>query len=166
MKLSEQDRKMQELLREFDKELFKYTGQIPWLVSGIFSLIALALGAIPVDECNFSTLIIMVYITVMLVVFILFPYEACNDFGTNKKKTDNVYNKLKYIPLGRKNYIHVRMGYLFRYLWKLCAIELVIHIIISLASRSFNIVDYLYVVGFMFVIPLALGFVKLIFTNK
>ena len=36
-------------LREFDKELFSYTGQIAWLLPGLFSFVVLGLMCIPVS---------------------------------------------------------------------------------------------------------------------
>jgi hypothetical protein len=161
MKLSEQDRKQQELLKEFDKELFTYTGQIAWFLPGMISFIVLILGAIPVSENSRFSILYMIYLVAFLVIYILFPYEYCNEFLKRQKKTDIIYNKLKYIPISRKNFICVRMEYLFKYLWKLCLIELVIHVIISIASRSFHVVDYIYVVVFMFVLPMAFGWFKL-----
>jgi hypothetical protein len=160
MHFSEQDRKQQELLKELDKELFTYTGQIPWLLPGIFSFISIVLGAIPINEDLKLSILEMVYMMCMLVLSVLSPYMACNEFGLKKKKTDVIYNKIKYIPVSRKNFIYVRMEYLFKYLWKLCAIELFIHIIISIAGRVYTVNDYLYVVFFMFVFPMALGWVS------
>jgi hypothetical protein len=162
MKLSKKDIEQQNLIKEFDKELFTYTGQIAWFLPGIISFIVLILGAIPVSENSRFSILYMIYLMFFLVICILFPYEHCNDFFKRQKKTDIIYNKLKYIPISRKNFICVRMEYLFKYLWKLCLIELAIHVIISIASRSFNIVDYIYVVVFMFILPMAIGWFKLI----
>ncbi|MDE6064092.1 MAG: hypothetical protein K2G20_05865, partial [Lachnospiraceae bacterium] len=46
----EREKEERARIREFDKDLFSYTGQIAWFLSGLFSFILLILMVIPVQE--------------------------------------------------------------------------------------------------------------------
>lgn len=161
----QQDKRERELLRAFDKELFSYTGQIAWLLPGIFSFCALIMAAIPVSEFEKGDPVVFwgsLYIASVLASVVLMPYIWSNDsFTRRNSKRDRTYNMLRYLPLARKNYIYVRMGYLFRFLWKLTAASFLIQGIVAIAIKEFHIENFLYVIFSFLMIPLLVGWLNL-----
>ena len=138
---NEMDKKQQELLKHFDKEMFTYTGQVAWLLPGIFSFISLILACIP-----FSTYgeldILMVYplaVNAFIADFVLMPYEWCTESFTPRKKMDQVSLIFEYIPISKKNYKRVRMEYLFQFFWKLTVIALVLQGLVSAFRKCFGL---------------------------
>ncbi len=148
-------------IREFDKELFSYTGQVPWVLPGIFSFVLIVLMAVPVQEIVHDATVIWLNVFTIAIwgtFYVLLPYVNVTDFLTPKKKTSATYSKLKYLPVSKKQYRRVRMEYLFRYLWKQALIGLVVQCAVAAAVlRSVTVWNVLYVVGFLLVFPLLLG---------
>ena len=44
------EKQQRNVIREFDKELFTYTGQVAWFMPGIISFLLICLMAIPFQE--------------------------------------------------------------------------------------------------------------------
>lgn len=162
MKMNKTYKEQELIIEEFDEKLFSYTGQIAWFLPGIFSFCSIALGAIPFSEFDKSDrelILIMCYLVCMITYFVLQPYLWCNGFGNKlNAKSDSIYKVLKHIPVSKRIFISSRMKYLFRYIWKLAAIVMVIRLIVDLVSKSFLIVNYLYVILCYFVIPMLVGY--------
>lgn len=153
-------------LREFDKELFSYTGQIAWLVPGIFSFAVLGLMCIPVQEAGSGDSypgIVTLMSGILISCFVLQPYVNSTDtFERSKNSRNRTYDKLKYLPLSRKQYISVRMGYLFRYLWKLTLAGGAVQCIFAAVDLGrVEPVNVAYAVGVLLLIPLVSGWILL-----
>lgn len=166
MNQKENERKQRKLLREFDKELFTYTGQLAWFLSGMFSFICLVLQAIPVQELQNDNTNIWLSIC-MFIVWISFsvlsPYINMTEAFTPYQRRNKTYDKLKYLPVSRKQYRIVRMGYLFRYIWKLAAAGLAVQCIFAMAIVKYlDIWNIIYVAAIMFVLPLLAGWLMLL----
>lgn len=152
-------------LREFDKELFSYTGQIAWLLPGIFSFIVLILMCIPVQEIEKGDHLVWItaFVGIWISYGILLPYINITDtFERQKNNRNRTYDKLKYLPVSGKQYIIVRMGYLFRFVWKLTAAGTAAQCIFAaVGAGGAELVNVAYAVGVLMIIPLAAGWLQL-----
>lgn len=78
----EREKEERARIREFDKELFSYTGQIAWFLPGLFSFILLVMVAIPVQELELNDKMLWM-IDFMLAgwvsYFVLLPYVNVTD---------------------------------------------------------------------------------------
>lgn len=153
-------------LREFDKELFSYTGQLAWFLPGFFSFAALGLMCIPVQEIGRedSSLWMVVLVSCIWIPFlVLQPYVNVTDtFERPKNNRNRTYDKLKYLPVSRKQYIIVRMGYLFRYVWKLTLIGVAVQCLCAaLSPGGVGLINVTYAAGVLMIMPLAAGWIQL-----
>lgn len=166
MNQKESEKKQRELLRAFDQELFTYTGQIAWFIPGILSFILLILLAIPLQEFQNDDSTVILYICLFIILipyFVLLPYTDTIDTLTPHQKRNKTYNKLKYLPVSKKQYKRVRMEYLFRFFWKFAIAGLAVQCIFALAvTKSFSLWNVLYIAAVSFVLPLISGWLMLI----
>ena len=94
---------------------------------------------------------------------VLSPYINMTEPFTPYQRRNKTYDKLKYLPVSRKQYRIVRMGYLFRYIWKLAAAGLAVQCIFAMAIvKYFDIWNIIYVAAIMFVLPLLAGWLMLL----
>lgn len=164
MTQKENEERQRELLKAFDKELFSYTGQIAWFLPALFSFILLGIMCIPFQEIKNEGSIISapIMLTLFTAFYVLAPYVYSNDSFTPQQPKSPTYGKLKYLPISKKQYIFVRMGYVYRYFKRLTIIGLVLHCIISmLAYHTLTLENILYVLIILFLLPLAMGFIQL-----
>lgn len=165
MILKENKKKQRECVQKFDKELFTYTGQIAWFPVAIFSFICLVLQAIPVQELQNGSLNIWLSICIFSIwipYFVVLPYVNMTDALTPYQRKNKTYDKLKYLPVSKKQYRIVRMRYLFRYLWKLTVAGLAVQCTFSLAVIKYlDVWNILYVVAILFALPLVIGWLML-----
>jgi len=165
MNQKENEMKQRELLREFDKELFTYTGQISWFLSGIFSFISLCLLAIPMQEVitgNENLWTTSCMCAIWIPYSVLLPYINMTDAFTPHQKHNRTYDKLKYLPVSKKQYRIVRMEYLFRYIWKLTIVGLVVQCSFTIITvGSVSVWNIVYVAAILFVLPLFCGWILL-----
>lgn len=153
-------------LREFDKELFSYTGQIAWLLPGLFTFVVLGLMCIPIQEAGSGDSYpgIVTFLSGLWISFcVLQPYVNVTDtFERPKNNRSRTYDKLKFLPVSRKQYISVRMGYLFRYLWKLTLAGGAVQCIFAAVDLGrVEPVNVAYAVGVLLLIPLVSGWIQL-----
>lgn len=153
-------------IREFDKELFSYTGQIAWLLPGIFSFIAMILMFIPVQEMGSGDRFLYLQVpisTIWISIFILQPYLFTTEpFAGSRQKIRRTYNKLKYLPVSKKQYDLVRLGYLFRYTWKLTAVGMLIQCLSAVLLAGYmDIRNILYTTAVLFVTPMLAGWLQI-----
>lgn len=157
-------------LREFDRELFSYTGQIAWLLPGLFSFLLLILMGIPVQEIEREDGALW-WSVFMLVIcntfFVLQPYINITDtFERQSGRHNRTYDKLKYLPVSRRQYIAVRMGYLFRFTWKIALAGTVIQCIFAaVALGSVDFINVVYAAAALLLVPLAVGWLLLAFAG-
>lgn len=161
--MRERGNNIKQKIMEFDSELFTYTGVLAWFLPGLFSFLAIILGSVPYSsyEKGESVQYILIYFTAMISYFVLMPYQWASGFE-HKDADDNIYKILGYMPVPARDYILVRMKYVFRYFWKLTAVMTAIQIIISVVSKSFAIENYLFVILCFMIIPMISGGIELL----
>lgn len=124
MKKNNNEIRQRELIKAFDKELFSYTGQVAWFVPALLSFFLLILMIIPyqewAEEHNF--LWFTIYFPMLISYLVLLPYVNTTDALSPQQKKNRTYDKLKYLPISKKQYIFARMEYLFRYFSRLTII--------------------------------------------
>jgi len=166
MNQKENEVKQRESLREFDKELFTYPGQIARFLACIFSFLSLILLAIPVQEILEDGKYILTSIIMFVIwtsYFILLPYINMTDAFTPHQKRNKTYDKLKYLPVSKKQYRIVRMEYLFRFVWKLTTAGLIVQCIFTMAiTGCISVWNVVYVAAVLFVLPLLIGWLLLL----
>lgn len=141
-----EDKKQQEKLIRFDRELRESTGQITWFVSGIFAVVTLMMGLLiiyDVGENRKDTvwmLLCYVCMAVWMAAFVLSPYcWSTESFSQKNQNTDAVNEILRYVPLEKKNYVCVRMQHLWRFVWKFAVVAMMIVMVIMGVRRVFAI---------------------------
>ena len=141
-----EDKKQQEKLISFDRELRESTRQITWFVSGIFAIVTLMLGLLILYDAGETMkdiawmILSYVCMAVWMVAFVLSPYcWSTESFSQRNKKTDAVNEILRYVPLVRKNYVCVRMQHLWRFVRKFALVGMVIVLVIMGVWRVFAI---------------------------
>ncbi len=160
MTRKEEAKRQRELLRAFDKELFSYTGQLAWFIPALFSFLLLIYLFIPVQETmDDMTLAIWVptYFTLMIAYFVLHPYILIQDSASANKKVQPTHLKLRYLPVSKRQYRIVRMGYLFRFFWKLGLAGTIIQCGMALLTHTFGIANILYCIAIFGVLPMLVG---------
>lgn len=165
MNQKDNEKFQRELLRAFDKELFSYTGQIAWFLPAIFSFMLLVIMCIPFQEIKNEGSIIGItgMLTLFTAFYVLAPYIFSNDSFTPQQPKSPTYEKLKYLPISKKQYIFVRMEYVFRFFRRLTIIALILHCSISVfAYHTITIENILYILVILLVLPLAVSLFNLI----
>jgi len=164
MNQKEKQLQQRQQIREFDTELFSYTGQIAWFIPSIFSFIAFILASIPIQEIEKEDRIFLLFsflLMIWLSYFVLLPYLHTTDAFTPQKKQNRTYDKLKYLPVSKKQYNIVRMEHLFHYIWKFAVIALILQCIFSLLIvKNIGLLNILYIIGMFFLLPLLIGFMQ------
>ena len=126
----------------------------------------MGLMCIPVQEIRSEDnyLGVMAFmVCVLLPYFILLPYINITDaFERPKNNRNMTYDKLKYLPVSRKQYILVRMGYLFRYMWKLALAGGAVQCIFAIGEMGrVELVNIAYAAGVLLLMPLAVGWIQM-----
>ena len=137
-------------LREFDKELFSYTGQIAWFLSGLFAFAVLGLMCTPVQEAGSGDSYpgIVTFLSGIWISWsVLQPYVNVTDtFERPKNNRSRTYDKLKYLPVSRK--LTLAGG--------------AVQCIFTAADLGrVEPVNVAYAVGVLFLIPMASGWIQL-----
>lgn len=153
-------------IREFDKELFSYTGQIAWFLPGIFTFLLMILMFIPVQELAKGDSIIYMWAAMCAIwisIFVLQPYMFTTEpFAGAPQKIHRTYDKLKYLPVSKKQYNLVRLGYLFRYTWKLTVVGMFIQCLpAALIAGYMDIWNVLYVIAVLLFTPMLAGWLQI-----
>lgn len=165
MEINDAHKQQKECLENFDKQLFTYTGQVAWFLPALFAFFGIGLGAIPFssyDNTDISSIAYMIYVSCAMTYYVLHPYLWCNGFGDKKQsKSDSIFGILKTLPVSKEVFVVTRMKYLFRYIWKVTAIVMMIQVVISLISKNFFVGNYLFVLLVFMGIPSVFGYMVL-----
>ena len=161
-----QDEERQRIrLRQFDQELVSYTGKVVWFLTGGFSFLMLLLICIPVQRLTEfkSFLVLYMMFSIWIEDFFLQPYIHMADAMMPRKGWGRTYERLKYLPISKKQYIRVRLEYLFCYLWKLSAAGLILQCVFSwMLDKQLTIWNVVYVIWMLLVMPMFWGWLELI----
>ena len=134
-----EDKKQQENLKNFDRNLKESTDQLAWFLYWMFAAVVLVLGMTLIFDGIFYRDAWMILCYVWMVVFmdnyVFAPYQWSNEaFSRRMQKSDAVSKILRFVPVSGKNYIRVRMQYLWKFVWKFGAFAM----LIVIGSMSFT----------------------------
>ena len=123
-----EDKKQQENLKNFDRNLKESTDQLAWFLYWMFAAVVLVLGMTLIFDGIFYRDAWMILCYVWMVVFmdnyVLAPYQWSNEaFSRRMQKSDAVSKILRFVPVSGKNYFRVRMQYLWKFVWKFGAFD-------------------------------------------
>lgn len=148
------------VLREFDKKLYEYTGKMATIRNIVVIAMVIMFMWFPIQilmEDDFKIVIFyqIIWGCITAHLFLDNYVNATESMSAVKRgKVSDVYEKLKYVPISRKQYKSVRMGYLNNYLLKITTVGLVIQCGISIISGDFGIINVLYTIGVLYILPM------------
>ena len=107
-----EDKKQQENLKNFDRNLKASTDQLAWFLYWMFAAVVLVLGMTLIFDGIFYRDAWLILSYVWMVVFmdnyVLAPYRWSNEtFSRRMPKSDAVSKILRFVPVSGKNYIRV-----------------------------------------------------------
>lgn len=160
-----EDKKQQQNLKEFDRTLRESTGQLVWLLCWMFAAFALMVGLVLIFDGIVGRdawiLLGYVWMVVLMDSYVLAPYRWSNEsFSQRVPQSDSVAKILQFVPLSEKNYICVRMQYLWKFVWKFAAFAMLIVIGSMGFTQHFSIERLLEAVLLFLVGPILIGFIQ------
>lgn len=148
------DKKQQEVLENFFKELFTWDMANVgfWLVTGLMELILGILLLIPAEELDSALKGILFMVSIFGANWYLMAYLQIHDDG----KPCKVYDRLKYLPVSLQQIRLFRLRKLVVFSTKMTTVFLVIQILALLLSREFTWACILYPICFGFLFPVVI----------
>lgn len=161
-----EDKRQQECLKNFDQALKESTGQLVWLLYWLFAAMVLMLGLMliydGIDWNHGWSLICYVCTVVWMDIYVLAPYRWSNEsFSQRVPRSDSVSKILKYVPLTRKNYIKVRMEYLWKFIWKFGAFAMLIVVGNMGVTQAFSVGRLMEAILLFLIGPMLIGYIEL-----
>lgn len=161
-----EDKMQQEKLKKFDQILRESTGQLVWLLYWLFAVFALMAGLVLIFDGLFDRdawiLLGYVWMIVWMDSYVLLPYRWSNEsFSQRMTKSDSVSKILRFIPISEKNYICVRMQYLWKFVWKFGAFAMLIVIGSMGFTQSFSAVKAVEGILLFLIGPMLIGYIEL-----
>ena len=136
-----EDKKQQENLKNFDRNLKESTDQLAWFLYWMFEAVE---------------------IVVFMDNYVLAPYQWSNEaFSRRMQKSDAVSKILRFVPVSRKNYIRVRMQYLWKFVWKFGAFAMLIVIGSMSFTQKISLVRVMEGVLLFWAGPMLIGYIEL-----
>ena len=157
-----EDKKQQENLKNFDRNLKESTDQLAWFLYWMFAAVVLVLGMTLIFDGIFYRDAWMILCYVWMVVFmdnyVLAPYQWSNEaFSRRMQKSDAVSKILRFVPVSGKNYFRVRM----QYLWKFGAFSMLIVIGSMSFTQKISLVRVMEGVLLFLAGPMIIGYIEL-----
>lgn len=147
-----EDKKQQENLKNFDRNLKESTDQLAWFLYWMFAAVVLVLGMI----------LCYVWMVVFMDNYVLAPYQWSNEaFSRRMQKSDAVSKILRFVPVSRKNYFRVRMQYLWKFVWKFGAFAMLIVIGSMSFTQKISLVRVMEGVLLFWAGPMLIGYIEL-----
>lgn len=145
------DKKQQEVLEQFFKELFTWDMANVgfWVVTGLMELILGVLLLIPAEELDSALKGICFMVSIFGANWYIMAYLQIYDDGKQCK----VYDRLKYLPVSLQQIRLFRLRKLVVFSAKMTAVFLVVQLLALLFSREFSWASILYPVCFGFLFP-------------
>lgn len=161
-----EDKKQQENLKNFDRNLKESTDQLAWFLYWMFAAVVLVLGMTLIFDGIFYRDAWMILCYVWMVVFmdnyVLALYQWSNEaFSRRMQKSDAVSKILRFVPVSRKNYIRVRMQYLWKFVWKFGAFAMLIVIGSMSFTQKISLVRVMEGVLLFWAGPMLIGYIEL-----
>lgn len=161
-----EDKKQQEILKNFDRTLKESTGQLVWFLCWMFAAFTLMTGLVLIFDgiVGHDAWILLGYVWMVVYMdnYVLSPYRWSNEsFSQRVPKSDSVSKMLQFVPLSGKNYVRVRMHYLWKFVWKFGVFAMLIVIGSMSFTHAFSLLKaaegvVLYLVG-----PMFIGYIEL-----
>ena len=142
-----EDKKQQENLKNFDRNLKESTDQLAWFLYWMFAAVVLVLGMTLIFDGIFYR-----------DAWMILCYEA---FSRRMQKSDAVSKILRFVPVSGKNYIRVRMQYLWKFVWKFGAFAMLIVIGSMSFTQKISLVRVMEGVLLFLAGPMLIGYVEL-----
>lgn len=160
-----EDKKQQQKLKEFDRTLRESTGQLVWLLYWMFAAVALMVGLVLIFDGIFDhdawLLLGYVWMVIYMDSYVLSPYRWSNEsFSQRVPKSDSVAKILQFVPVSEKNYICVRMQYLWKFVWKFGAFAMLIVIGSMGFTQNFSLVRVVEGILLFLVGPMFIGYIE------
>ena len=160
-----EDKMQQQKLKEFDRILRESTGQLAWFLYWIFAAVVLMVGLVLIFDGMFDhdawLLLGYVWMVVYMDNYVLAPYQWSNEtFSQRMPKADAVSKILRFVPVSQKNYIRVRMQYLWKFVWKFGAFAMLIVIGSMGFMHVFSIVKAAEGVLLFLIGPMVIGYIE------
>lgn len=161
-----EDKKQQENLKNFDRNLKESTGQLAWFLYGMFAAFALMLGMVLIFDGIFyqDAWLILCYVWMVVYMdnYVLAQYRWSNEtFSRRMPKSDAVSKILRFVPVSGKNYIRVRMQYLWKFVWKFGAFAMLIVIGSMSFTQKISLVRVMEGVLLFLAGPMIIGYIEL-----
>ena len=161
-----EDKKQQENLKNFDRNLKESTDQLAWFLYWMFAAVVLVLGMTLIFDGIFYRDAWMILCYVWMVVFmdnyVLAPYQWSNEaFSRRMQKSDAVSKILRFVPVSGKNYFRVRMQYLWKFVWKFGAFAMLIVIGSMSFTQKISLVRVMEGVLLFWAGPMLIGYIEL-----
>lgn len=160
-----EDKKQQENLKNFDRSLKESTGQLAWFLYWMFAAVVLMVGLVLIFDGMFDhdawLLLGYVWMVVYMDNYVLAPYQWSNEtFSQRMPKSDAVSKILRFVPVSQKNYIRVRMQYLWKFVWKFAAFAMLIVIGSMEFTHNFSFVRTVEGILLFLVGPMLIGYIE------
>ena len=161
-----EDKMQQQKLKEFDCTLRESTGQLVWFLYWMFAAVVLMVGLVLIFDGMFDhdawLLLCYVWMVVYMDNYVLTPYQWSNEtFSRRMPKSDAVSKILRFVPVSQKNYIRVRMQYLWKFVWKFAAFAMLIVIGSMSFTQNFSLVRVMEGVLLFLAGPMLIGYIEL-----
>ena len=161
-----EDKKQQENLKNFDRNLKASTDQLAWFLYWMFAAVVLMVGLVLIFDGMFDhdawLLLGYVWMVVYMDNYVLTPYQWSNEtFSQRMPKSDAVSKILRFVPVSGKNYIRVRMQYLWKFVWKFGAFAMLIVIGSMSFTQNFSLVRVMEGVLLFLTGPMLIGYIEL-----
>lgn len=163
--MTAEDHRQQENLKKFDRTLKESTGQLAWFLEGMFAFFTLMEGYIILYDGvaeNYWILGGCVFTQAWMVNEVLLPYLWSNELLSQRvPQSDSVSKILRYVPVEKRNYIRVRMEYLWNFIWKFAMLAMAILFIVMGASHTFAIGKIVGGFVLFLALPMLTGYMEL-----
>ena len=161
-----EDKKQQENLKNFDRNLKASTDQLAWFLYWMFAAVVLMVGLVLIFDGMFDhdawLLLGYVWMVVYMDNYVLTPYQWSNEtFSQRMPKSDAVSKILRFVPVSGKNYIRVRMQYLWKFVWKFGAFAMLIVIGSMSFTQKISLVRVMEGVLLFLTGPMLIGYIEL-----
>ena len=161
-----EDKKQQENLKNFDRNLKESTDQLAWFLYWMFAAVVLVLGMTLIFDGIFYRDAWMIQYNVRKDDFKdnyeMAPYQWSNEaFSRRMQKSDAVSKILRFVPVSGKNYFRVRMQYLWKFVWKFGAFAMLIVIGSMSFTQKISLVRVMEGVLLFWAGPMLIGYIEL-----
>ena len=146
--------------------MWESTGQLACFLYWMFAAVVLMVGLVLIFDgmVDHDAWLLLGYVWMVVYMdnYVLAPYQWRNEtFSRRMPKSDAVSKILRFVPVSQKNYICVRMQYLWKFVWKFGAFAMLIVIGSMSFTQNFSIVRVMEGILLFFAGPMLIGYIEL-----